>query len=116
LNLEGRDTSSMKSASIRVSLGPFAIGGNSPLYDLSLIELKRDGRVYLTFQEGVTPIVGDIYHIVRPAGSHGVNYFSWGRPRKTVAKVRILAVSGDTRAEVRILRGSVVGGTSAEKD
>ena len=115
-NPELRLTSRMKSISVRVTIGLFTIGGNGPIYDLPLIELKRDGGVYLTFPEGTTPNVGDVYRIVRPVGFYGDDYFSLGGPRKTVAKVKILGATSGTRAEVQILRGSVIGGMSAEKD
>ena len=108
--------SRMKGVPIRVTIGPFMIGGNGPIYDLPLIELKRDGRVYLTFPEGTRPNVGDVYRIVRPVGFYGDDYSSFGRPRKTAAKVKILGASGGTRAEVQILKGSIIRGMSAEKD
>jgi hypothetical protein len=106
----------MKSASVRVTIGPFTIGGNGPIHDLPLIELKRDGGVYITFPEGATPSVGEVYRIVRPSGFYEEEFSFPGRLRRTVAKVRVLSVSRGKRAEVQVLRGSVLGGMSAEKD
>lgn len=105
----------MNSLSIRISLGPFAIGGNGPIYDLPLIEIKRSGEVYITFPEGANLSVGEVYLIVRPIGLSGDGYFFLGRPRRSVAKVRIKMVTGKTRAQIEVLSGSVIGGLSAEK-
>jgi len=114
--LEARITTRMKSASVRVTIGPFTIGGDGPIQGLPLIELKRDGRVYLMFPEGATPTVGEIYRIVRPFGFYDEEFSFPGRPRKTVAKVRVMSVLGGKRAEAQVLRGSVLGGMCAEKD
>jgi hypothetical protein len=113
---EIRVTSRTTSNSVRVTIGPFTIGGNDPIYDLPLIELKRDGKVHLTFPEGAMPTMGEVYRIVRPSGFYDEEFSFPGRLRKTVAKVRILSVSCGNRAEVQVLRGSVLGGMSAEKD
>jgi hypothetical protein len=113
---ETRVKTRMKSVSVRVKIGPFTIGGDGPIHDLPLIELKRDGGVYLTFPEGATPTVGGVYRIVRPSGFYDEKFSFPGRLRKTVAKVRVLSVSGGMRVEVQVLRGSVLGGMSAEKD
>jgi hypothetical protein len=115
-NHESGVESRMKRASFRVTIGAFAIGRNRAIHNLPLIELKRDGGVHLTFPEGATPTDGEVYRIVRPIGFYGDDYSSLGHLRKTVAKVKILGVSGSNRVEVQVLRGSVVGGVSAEKD
>jgi hypothetical protein len=99
-----------------VAIGPLAIGGNDPIYDLPLIELKRDGEVYITFPENVTLTVGEVFRIVRPFGNLEERYLSLGRPRITVAKVKILKVHRGRRAEIKVLRGSIIGGVSAERD
>jgi hypothetical protein len=105
----------VKSFSIRISLGPFAIGGDAPIYDLPLIELRRTGEVYLTFPDGVELSVGEEYRVDRPIGLSGDEYFFFGRPRETVAVVKVIMITGKTRAQVQVLSGSVIGGVSAEK-
>lgn len=105
----------MKKFSIRISLGPFAIGGNDPIYDLPLIEIRKSGEVYITFPEGANPSVGEVYLILRPTGLSGDQYFSLGRPRRSVAKVKIKMITDKTRAQIEVLSGSVIGGVSAEK-
>ena len=85
------------------------------MYDLPLIELKRTGEMYITFPDGVNPSVGEVYLIVRPIGLVRNGYFFFGRPRKSVALVKIIMITGKTRAQIEVLSGSVIGGVSAEK-
>jgi hypothetical protein len=107
--------SGLKKFSIRIALGPFVWGGNEPIYDLPLIELRRSGEVYITFPDGVNLSVGEVYLIVRPIGLSGDGYFFLGQPRRSVAKVKIGMITGQTRAQIQVLGGSVIRGVSAEK-
>jgi hypothetical protein len=107
--------SRVKMLSLRIAIASFAIGGSDPIHDLPLIAVKRNGEIYLTFSKGARPVVGEAYYIVRPIGSSEGVYLFPGRPRKIVAKVKILTITDDTRAQIEVLSGSVIGGVSAEK-
>lgn len=105
----------MKRLTPRITLGSFVIGGSHPIYDLPLIELRRDGRVFLAFPEKANICVGESYHIVRPIYLFGDEYFALGRPRRLVATMKIVKITGNAQAQVQVLNGSVIAGVSAER-
>jgi|GEM_PF-6407055 len=95
-------------------IGPLILGGNTTPFDIPVMELKRDG-VYLTFPEETTLREGEVFWIVRWMGSYSrPRVFSF-LPRRIVATVKILKITGGTRAFVDVLKGSVAKGFCAEK-
>jgi len=95
--------------------GPFILGGDEPVYNLLLIDVTRHG-VYLTFEEGTSLTKGAVFRVVRPLGKHDDPLLSPGQFRKVVALVEIVDISEPGRALVRVLSGSVLSGTGAEKN
>ena len=95
-------------------IGRLVFGKQKPMYHISRIELNRDG-VYLTFPEGTLLTEGEIFRIVRPLGSYKYDYFSFGCPRNSVAKVKVLKIAGNARVLVQVLQGRVTNGVSAER-
>ncbi len=95
-------------------IGPLIFGGNTTPLDLPIMELKRDG-VYLTFPEETVLHEGEVFWIVRWVGSYGHPRIISFLPRRIVATVKILKITGGTRAFVDVLEGSVVKGVCAEK-
>ena len=97
-----------------LKIGPFLLGGTGPILDLHLIEVNRNG-VYLTFPEGTATAENEIFNVVRPLGRCEDPVVVSGQPRKIVAEVKIMNVEGSNRALVKVLRGSVIKGTAAER-
>jgi hypothetical protein len=97
-----------------MKFGPFLVGGKEPIYELTLIDVSRAG-VYLTFPQGATPAKDDVFRVVRPLKRRDDDKLAAGMPRKIVAEVKITRVMESTRVLVRVLRGSVISGTGAER-
>jgi len=85
------------------------ISGCTRAYEMLRVSELED-RVYITFPREVHPSEGDILRIV---GS--IKPDSHGRLRAILGSVKVLEVTGDTLALVRVLDGSVRNGMSAEK-
>ncbi len=99
---------------LRIAFGPFIFCGFGPLYDILVVELNKDG-IYITFPPSMEVAVGDCLLILRPLGSYPGVYFSSGRARKIIGKVKVLKIIGDGRVDAQRLEGKVVGGCKAEK-
>jgi hypothetical protein len=99
---------------VPLKLGPFLAGGNGPIYDLLLIDVTRRG-VFITFGREAELAVGSIFCVVRPLGKHDDPVLLPGQLRKIVAEVQIVEVKEGGRALVRVLKGSVIRGTGAER-
>jgi hypothetical protein len=97
-----------------LKIGPFLLGGIEPIYELPLIDVNRQG-VYLTFPEGAALAENQIFRIVRPLRRREDPVFASGHPRRVVAKVKIVRVIEKSRVLVRVLKGSIIKGTGAEK-
>jgi hypothetical protein len=97
-----------------LKIGPFLLGGRRPIHDLRLTDVSRE-RVYLTFPEGTALAENEVYRIVRPIGRREDPVLVSGQPRKIVAEVQIMKVEESTRALVKVLSGSVIKGTAAER-
>ena len=97
-----------------LKIGPFLLGGAGPILDLHLIEVNRNG-VYLTFPEGTAPAENEVFGVVRPLGRREDPALVSGQPRKIVAEVKIMKVGELNRALVKVLSGSVIKGTAAER-
>lgn len=97
-----------------LNIGPFLLGGSGPVHDLPLIEVTRLG-VYITFPTGVRPAENDVFRIVRPLWRREDPVLTSGQPRKVVAEVQIVSVRECPRVLVRVLKGSVISGISAER-
>lgn len=94
--------------------GPWVVGKNGPLYELPLIELKREGT-YITFSEGAEPSAGELFRIEYPIGIPEGMPSRGGALRKVVAVVKILKIESGRRALVSVLSGSVARGRCAER-
>jgi hypothetical protein len=95
-------------------IGRFILRGGGPFHELPLIEVSRN-RTCLMFRQGTHLAVGQIYEIVRPIRIRD-DFGRWPvRPRKVVARVKILGIEGETRAIVHVLNGSVIRGYWAER-
>ena len=103
-----------RSIPFSLRLGPFILGGHEPVYDLLLIDVTRRG-VYVTFARGTPLVPGTRFNIVRPIGRHDDPILKPGQPRRIVAEVEIIERGDAGRALVRVLGGSVISGTGAEK-
>jgi len=97
-----------------LKFGPFILGGNDPIYNLLLIDVRRRG-VYLTFEEGASLTRGAKLRVVRPMGKQDDPLLSPGQLRRVIALVEIVEVGEAGRALVSVLSGSVLTGTGAEK-
>jgi hypothetical protein len=97
-----------------VRIGRFILRGGGPLYELPLIDVSRK-RTCIMFHPGTPLAEGDIFQIVSPIGIPRESDRLRERPRKVVAVVKVIAVEGETRALVRVLRGSVIRGYWAER-
>jgi hypothetical protein len=85
------------------------LGGCTPSYEI-LKSVESDDGVYITFPVGSHLYEGEIFRIVGP-----VQPDAHGRLRPVLGRVRVLQVTGDTLAFVRVLEGTVTSGVSAEK-
>ncbi len=111
----GRDSvPSRTRSSVSLRLGPFILGGYKPVYDLLLIDVTLRG-VYVTFAAGTPLLPGARFNIVRPLVRRDDPVLESGQPRRIVAEVEIVVVGEAGRTLVRVLRGSVIGGTGAEQ-
>jgi hypothetical protein len=97
-----------------LKIGPFLLLGAGPILDLHLIEVNRNG-VYLTFPEGTAPAENEVFIVVRPLRRREDPVLVSGQPRRIVAEVKVLKVEESNRALVKVLRGSVIKGTAAER-
>lgn len=95
-------------------IGRYILRGGGPLHELPLIEVSKN-RTCLMFQRGTDLAVGQIFEIVRPIRVRD-DFARWPeRPRKVVARVKIIAIERETLAIVHVLSGSVIKGYWAER-
>ena len=95
-------------------IGRYILRGGGPLYELPLIDVSKN-RTYLMFPRGTLLAVGEIFEIVRPIRPRD-DFARWPeRPRKVVARVKIIAIERGTEAIVHVLNGSVIKGYWAER-
>jgi hypothetical protein len=97
-----------------LKIGPFLLGGNGPIHNLSLIDVNQRG-VYLTFSERTLLAENDVFRVVRPLTRSTDPTLTSGQPRRIVAEVQVVKVTGRTSVEVKVLRGSVTSGMGAER-
>ncbi|MFZ1081665.1 MAG: hypothetical protein WAO19_07045 [Candidatus Kryptoniota bacterium] len=84
-------------------------------YDIVHVEQRNDGA-YLTFPQGTPVTEGEVFRIFASMGSSDSSvYFSHGRPRKILGRVKVVKVEDDSQAIVQIIEGTVTGGVIAEK-
>ena len=95
-------------------VGPLILGGNTIPLDIPVMELNLDGT-FLTFPEETSLHEGEVFWIVRWMGTCRRPRVLSFLPRRIVAIVKILRITGGTRAFVDVLKGSVVKGVCAEK-
>jgi hypothetical protein len=86
-----------------------SVGGCSRSYDILKVAEGEEG-VFLTFRLGAHLYEGEVFRIVGalPPEPHG-------RLRPVLGKVKVLVVTGDTLAFVRVLEGTVARGASVER-
>jgi hypothetical protein len=113
---EWRDTveSSQKRFFGPLKIGPFLLGGSGPIHNLSLIDVNQRG-VYLTFSERTLLAENDVFRVVRPLTRRTDPTLASGQPRRIVAEVKVVKVTGRTSVLVQVLRGSVIKGLGAER-
>ena len=97
-----------------LKIGPFLLGGNGPIHNLSLIDVNQRG-VSLTFSERTLLAENDVFRVVRPLTRRTDPTLASGQPRRIVAEVKVVKVTGRTSVQVKILRGSVTSGMGAER-
>lgn len=95
-------------------IGRFILRGRGPLYELLLIDVNLN-RTSIMFPPGTHLGVGEIFEIVRPIRILGDLTRRLQSPRKVVALVKVIGIEGETRALVRVLKGSVIKGYWAER-
>jgi hypothetical protein len=84
-------------------------------YDIAHVEQRND-QVYLTFAKGTPVSEGEMFRIFGSVGSSDSSvYFSHGRPRKILGRVKIVRIVDDSRALVHVIEGTVTGAVIAEK-
>ena len=97
-----------------LKIGPFLLGGSRPIHNLSLIDVNQRG-VYLTFSEGTLLAEREVFRVVRPLTRRTDPTLASGQPRRIVAEVKVVKVTGRTSVLVQVLRGSVIKGLGAER-
>jgi len=95
-------------------IGRFILRGGGPLHELPLIDVSLK-RTCLMFPPGTHLAAGEIFEIVRPIRILGDLTRRLQSPRKVVALVKVIGIEGETRALVRVLKGSVIKGYWAER-
>ena len=84
-------------------------GGCYPSYEI-LQMTEGDGGVYLTFPAGSHLEEGQVFRIVGAVGRD-----THGRARPILGRVKVLQVTDETVAFVKLIEGTVENGVSAEK-
>jgi hypothetical protein len=85
------------------------VSGCSRSFEVLRVSEFEEG-VYITFPREAHPSEGDVLRIVGP-----ITPEAHGRLRPILGRVRVVQVTGDTLALVKVLDGSVEKGISAEK-
>ena len=95
-------------------IGRFTLRGGGTLYELLLIDVSLN-RTSIIFPPGTHLAVGEIFEIVRPIRAGDDSARRPESPRKVVALVKVIGVDAESRAVVKVLRGSVIKGYWAER-